>query len=176
MGDARAERGDLVRAHVEIPLSRGMVSLIDVEDYEAVTAAGKWYANPSCRTFYARRKRLVGKGKWIATTIHTLITGWPLVDHRNGDGLDNRRANLRPATVTQNGMSRRRRIDNTTGYKGVIYRKDRSYWTAAVSVRGRSQHLGCFSTPADAARAYDVAARAAYGEFARLNFPEEPAA
>lgn len=166
--------------HVEIPLSRGMVSLIDVEDYEAVVGAGKWYANPSCRTFYARRKRQVrradGSRAWIATTIHTLITGWPLVDHRNGNGLDNRRANLRPATEAQNRTSRRRRLDNTSGYKGVSWHKPSRRWTAVIAVRGRNQHLGSFDSPATAARAYDAAAHVQFGAWARLNFPEELAA
>ena len=166
-----------MKAHIEIPLSRGMVSLIDVDDYEAVTTAGKWYANPSCRTFYARRKWQISRGKWLATTIHTLITGWPLVDHRNGDGLDNRRANLRPATVKQNGMSRRRRTDNTSGHKGVYLRRSTGRWMAEGPLPGGGyKHLGTFDSAEAAAQAYDAAARRAFGEFARPNFPEGTAA
>lgn len=97
--------------------------------------------------------------------MHTFLTGWDFVDHRNGDGLDNRRANLRPATAAQNAANQQLSIANTTGYKGVsLYRNGR--FRASIQRR----HLGYFDTAADAARAYDAAALDLFGDFAHLNF------
>lgn len=86
------------------------------------------------------------------------------IDHVNDDGRDNRLVNLRECTRSQNtGRARR---ENSTGYRGVSYSvKDKRY-----RAKCRHQWLGDFHSPEDAARAYDAAARRAYGEFARLNF------
>jgi len=153
----------------EIPLSRGMVALVDDEDYDAVMAVGKWYADRSCRTFYARKNFQRG-GKWTFVKMHTLITGWDYVDHINGNGLDNRRANLRHATDALNSRNRRIRSDNTSGYKGVHL--SRGKWRAVLTRDGRVVFHGSFDSAEDAAHAYDAAAREHFGEFAFLNFPE----
>ena len=158
----------------EIPLSRGLVALVDDDDYDRVTAVGKWYANPNHRTFYAR-KNFWRQGRYIAVLMHSLITGWPSPDHVNGNGLDNQRHNLRPATSSQNSQNRRMRSDNTSGFKGV-YLRDRGRWVASIWTAGKNRHLGLFATPEDAARAYDAAAAEIFGEFARLNFPKEQSA
>ncbi|MCO6011461.1 HNH endonuclease [Actinoallomurus purpureus] len=158
----------------KIPLSRGLVALVDDEDYDRVVTVGKWYANPSDRTFYAR-KNFWRDGRCTSIRMHNLITGWPYVDHINGNGLDNRRANLRPATQAQNAKNRRRRSDNTSGFKGVSRHRDRRRWAAAIYIAGRRRHLGLFNDPTDAAKAYDAAASKAFGEFAHLNFPKENA-
>jgi AP2 domain/HNH endonuclease len=158
----------------ELPLSRGEVALVDDEDFDRVAAIGKWYANPSCQTFYARKNFSVGTRRaprYTSLLMHTLITGWALVDHVNHNGLDNRRANLRQATEQQNSRNRRLRSDNTTGYKGVSFRSKRGDWTACIWDGHRTRHLGRHSNPISAAIAYDVAARQLFGEFAHLNFP-----
>lgn len=155
----------------EIPLSRGLVALVDDADYETVNAVGKWYANPCDRTFYAR-KNYWRDGRCFSIRMHTLITGWDYVDHRNGNGLDNRRANLRPANDSQNSMNRARRSDNTSGFKGVR-RLDSGRWGACIQVGGVKVWLGVHETPEAAARAYDDAALTHFGEFARLNFQME---
>ncbi len=94
-----------------------------------------------------------------------------LVDHINGNPLDNRRSNLRLATHGDNqanmGMSRH----NTSGYKGVSFRKERGKYRAYISLDDKYVHLGHFDTDVDAARAYDEAARFYFGEFACVNFP-----
>lgn len=154
----------------QIPLSRGLVALVDDADFDLVSAVGKWYANPSDRTFYARKNFSRG-GRYFSVRMHTLITGWPLVDHLNGNGLDNRRLNLRQATHSQNAMNRGMRSDNTSGYKGVGLR--RGAWTAEIYVHGVQHYLGRFLSAEEAARAYDAAAAELFGEFARLNFPKE---
>ena len=158
----------------EIPLSRGMVSIVDDEDYETVVAAGPWYACPSRNTFYAHRNTPRPGGGRTTQQMHTLLTGWPLADHANGNGLDNRRENLRPATSSQNAMNRATPSDNTSGFKGIS--RSGLKWRAYVGVSGRQTYLGSFTTPEEAARAYDAAALHHYGEFARPNFPQEVSA
>jgi hypothetical protein len=145
----------------EIPLTRGLVSLVDDADYDRVTAAGSWQAKKGRSTYYARRS---------SVPLHRFLTGWQMTDHINGDGLDNRRTNLRPATPAQNQANRRRNANSRSGFKGVDLLPS-GRWRAQISVNGVKAHIGSFPTPQDAARAYDAAARAAHGDYAWLNFP-----
>lgn len=160
-----------------IPLSNGMSALVDDEDFALVASLGRWTATPSNRTYYARRAYLdpaTRSQKQLA--MHTLITGWSYVDHINGDGLDNQRSNLRESCHDLNMANKRVYRNNTSGFKGVSAKKGR--WVAQIGtgISGQRRHLGYFDTPEDAARAYDVAAAAQWGEHARLNFPSEVAA
>ena len=106
---------------------------------------------------------------------HTLITGWALVDHRNGDGLDCTRANMRQATKAQNGCNRGSQRGSTSCYKGVCWLRS-GKWLAQIAAGGRNRHIGLFpGTPEGeitAALAYDMAARELHGAFAWLNFPD----
>lgn len=156
----------------EVPLSRGMIALVDAADFDAVITAGPWYATLSKQTWYAKRDVRKADGGRTMQAMHRLIRPtWPLIDHINGDGLDNQRANLRPATFAQNGANRRASKRNTSGFKGVCWDPRRQLWRAVIS-QGRSQRfLGRFSTAEQAAYAYDAAATEIFGEFARLNFP-----
>jgi hypothetical protein len=155
-----------------IALSRGLFALVDDEDYDRVTAIGKWYADPSGKTFYAR-KNFWRDGSYTSIRMHALITGIDNVDHANGNGLDNQKSNLRPATGSQNCQNRGIRSDNSSGFKGVYWSRQRGKWVASIWFDGRERHLGVFTDPAAAAHAYDAAAHKAFGEFARPNFPEE---
>lgn len=87
------------------------------------------------------------------------------VDHKNGNKLDNRRANLRFATQRQNTWNRAPKRHTRTGLKGVKVKRDR--FEAVI----QKTYIGTFATAHDAARAYDAAALQRYGEFARTNFP-----
>lgn len=160
----------------EVPLSRGLVALVDDEDYARVAAAGPWHVNPGRRTIYAQRNTRRADGGKTTQSMHRFIADVAAVDHVNGNGLDNRRANLRAATSAQNAANRPRRVDSKSPFKGVLINNDRGRpWRAQIHHDGRKRHLGCFDTAEEAARAYDVAALGAWGEFARLNFPLETA-
>jgi hypothetical protein len=93
------------------------------------------------------------------------------VDHINGDKLDNRRANLRVATKTQQRQNQRVTRRNTSGFKGVSRISSTGRWRARIKVSGRQMPCGVYATAESAALAYDAAAREYFGEFARLNFP-----
>lgn len=94
-----------------------------------------------------------------------------IIDHVNHNGLDNRKANLRPATLAQNARNSRRR-QNRSGYKGVCYYQDRNKYRAVIWHNYKRIHLGYFDSKITAARAYDTAAKKYHNDFASLNFPQ----
>jgi hypothetical protein len=107
--------------------------------------------------------------------MHQQIMGGTGFDHGYGDGLNNQRYNLRPATSSQNSMNRRKPVlsrVSTSQYKGVSRVRDR--WRVQIkSVDKATTHGGYYSTEIEAAKRYDELAKQHYGEFAKLNFPEE---
>lgn len=151
----------------EIKLTQGRVALVDDSDLEFLLQ-WKWCAHRKANTTYAVRSQYTC-GVWKTIAMHTAITGYAYVDHKNGNGLDNRRANLREATVLSNNHNRR--PDAGHAFKGVTPVKDR--WRARILLSGRRVSLGTFSTPEEAARAYDRAAHQQDPEFSYLNFPSE---
>lgn len=97
-----------------------------------------------------------------------------MVDHRDGNRLNNTRANLRIATPLENSRNRPVFRNNKAGFKGVFpTRGTKANWSAVIYVNKKQIYLGSFKTKEDAARAYDSKAVEAFGEFARLNFPAE---
>lgn len=156
-----------------ISLTQGYIALVDDEDFEAVNAH-KWHVSKKGRRIYARRSVKTPDGKWITQYMHRfLIPDSSEVDHKDGNGLNNqRKSNIRPATRLQNCQSiRLKRLDATSKFRGVRWHvKDRK-WHARISVNGESFYLGMFADEIKAARAYDVAARKYFGEFACPNFP-----
>lgn len=159
-----------------IPLSRGLVALVDDCDYARVSQF-KWSADGNG---YACRMVTIGHkdGKRIRRKImlHRFILDAPpdkQVDHRNHDLLDNRRGNLRLATVAQNRANARPVGGGTSSFRGVWCTARDEQWRAEIVIRGTRHHLGHFACEQQAAQAYDHAALAAWGEFAYLNFPEQ---
>lgn len=160
-----------------IELTRGQVAVVDASDYDRVVAVGSWFASKSVGTFYARHfiPPPTPGSRRVQVNMHAFITGWEYTDHINGDGLDNRRSNLRQATHAQNMMNKRRYRNNTSGFKGVSpFRGRGKPWIAYINKGGIRHHLGLFDTAEEAARAYDAAAVTLFGEFARTNMERKP--
>ena len=160
----------------EIPLTGGLVALIDDGDFELVQGYG-WYAAPSRRTVYARAV-IRGVRPLRCVRLHRLILGVGLgirVDHRNMNGLDCQRANLRIATNGQNKANGEKYRTSrwgshpTSPYKGVCWKRQRNKWYASIKGIKGTQFLGYFCSEVDAALAYNKAATEIHGEFARLN-------
>lgn len=151
----------------EIPLTQGKVALIDDEDFELVSQY-KWHAHKNKNVFYARSSM---DGENIL--LHRFILNTPdgiEIDHKDRDGLNCTRENMRLATHTQNNANRGMLRNNTSGYRGVRFYKASGSWQSAISVNAVHKHLGYFDSPIEAARAYDEAAHELFGEFAQLNF------
>lgn len=151
-----------------IPITRGLVALVDDGDYEWLNQ-WKWCA---LKARYAYR-RAGPRTAYKVLLMHREIVGaqsGQYVDHINRNPLDNQRVNLRLATMSQN-ISNSWRSDNTSGYRGVHYDKSKRSWAVGIQVLGKKHFLGRFKSPTKAARAYDRAALKHFGEFARLNFP-----
>ena len=152
-----------------IQLTRGYVALVDDEDYEKLSKH-KWRSAPRGNRCYAFRT--VGPRNAQATILlHRVIMGAPdglVVDHINGNTLDNRKENLRLCTTAQNGFNQGFQKNNTSGYKGVSYCKDTGKWQARITAEGKKYKLGRFHTPKEAYDAYCIAAKQLHGEFARL--------
>jgi len=156
----------------EIRLSRGLVALVDDADFDAVNRF-RWHAQPHRATFYAVRNLPRSEGRRSTERLHRFLAGhWAIVDHINGNGLDNRRANLRPATNAENCANRPGIQGTSSVFKGVSWMKRNRKWAARIGHSGRQRHLGLFADEEEAARAYDAAARDLFHDFAWLNFPE----
>jgi len=150
-----------------IPLSRGLVALVDDEDLFLV-AGKKWHV--SSRGYACRHEGRRPTREYVR--MHRLILGTPngvSVDHINGDRLDNRRANLRIATQFQNVGNMRLPSHNTSGFKGVSWDRANKKWRSVIHPLGRQLTLGRFDDSRDAARVYDEAAIKYFGPFARTN-------
>ncbi|UCC96328.1 MAG: HNH endonuclease [Phycisphaerales bacterium] len=161
-----------------IPLSRGKHALVDLDDYERLSRY-KWHTVGDRGTFYAARNTGQRRGlKRVVVKMHREVLKVPagmFVDHINHNGLDNRKANLRPATQAQNARNRRKvqRGNVHSIYKGLTWYRREERWAVRVMVNRKSKFIGYFDNELNAARAYDQAARKYHGQFASLNFPDE---
>jgi hypothetical protein len=159
---------------VVVPLTQGQVTTID--DVDSDLAELGWYAIKGDKTFYAARHVRKRDGTRPLERLHQVIArrmgivGPP--DHKDRNGLNNLRNNLRPATRRQNEANKGLQVNNTSGFRGVGFFKRASKWRAQISVNSKLRHLGFFDDPIEAAKAYDRAALAEFAEFAFLNFPE----
>ncbi len=166
-----------------ITLTQGQRAMVDDEDYEFLNQ-WKWYARRGKRkqttdTWYAQRTG--PRPNKQAIHMHREVLGrmgiqdFPQGDHKDSNGLNNQRYNLRPATVNQNGCNRRKRNGCTSRFKGVHWHKaNGSGWMTTIYLEGKLNYLGTFENETVAAKVYDAAARHHFGEFAKLNFNQKP--
>jgi len=158
----------------EILLTQGKIALVDDEDYEWLSRY-RWCAHKDKNTYYATRN-FWRKGKWIYLKMHREILGLEtgdgkITDHRDRNGLNNQRYNLR--TVSRSLNAHNRKIDkrNTCGYRGVRWNKQCKKWISRIRVDGVLIYCGIYSSLIDAAKAYDAEATKHRGGDAVLNFP-----
>ena len=169
MGKARL-RPIRIKGNVAfITLTQGHVAIVDVSDL-GIVEKYHWSARVSRNTVYGQRADWsTGKAKLIR--LHRDIMKAPVgvqVDHISGDGLDNRRANLRLATNAENTRNMRLGSDNTSGFKGVSFRKDTQRWRAYIVLDGVHHTLGCYDTRGEAHEAYCAASTRLHGRFGRV--------
>jgi hypothetical protein len=162
-------------AQIELHRRTGPSMWTEVDDEDAeMLARWRWCPQRGRNTWYAITSARNPEGLPKRMMMHGLLLGVDRVDHIDGDGLNNHRSNLRPATAVQNlwNAGARRSVDGGSRFKGV--RLVRQPWAAGIVVGGVLHSLGRFTSEEEAARAYDAAAREHFGEYARRNFPEEP--
>ena len=163
-----------------IPLTQGLVAVVDDEDYERLSVY-RWHATRNSKSlkWYAARNAPTSGGRYGGKIrMHREILNAPDgldVDHKDGDGLNNQRSNLRLATNTQNQQNRSRNLrKSATPYKGVSYKPHgMKRYTARIYHNRKEITVGLFLTAEEAARAYDAKATELFGEFAKLNLASE---
>lgn len=151
---------------IKLKNNKNLIILVD-PDISPILLEKTWSIKKCHNTLYAYCAIL--KKKFY---LHRLIMNPrpdEYIDHINGDGLDNRKCNLRICTNSQNNANKGKQKNNKSGYKGVSWDKTRNKWKADIMVNKKTIYLGRFNVINDAARAYNNAAVKYFGEFARLN-------
>lgn len=149
-----------------VSLTQGMFAIVDAGDVKAVSRF-KWRVSVGAR---GHRYAVTWDGG-ARVLMHRLLTGAPdgmVVDHVDGDGINNRRENMRVCTQAQNVMNRTSAL-HQSGRKGLRHDPQSGHWGARVAVSGKRPWLGTFKTEAEARAAYNEAAQKLHGEFALLN-------
>jgi hypothetical protein len=159
----------------EIQLTQGRVAIVDDEDYDIVNKYNWWAVQGGDihKVYYAQKWLCRVKGVKKYEMLHNFIAGRPgyklFIDHINGDGLDNRKENLRIVTNRQNGHNNSGQSNRLGRYKGVYLNRTGKKFVARITVDYKQLCLGSYQNETDAAIAYNNAAIKYFGEFARLN-------
>lgn len=157
----------------ELPLSRGLVALVDASDYDWLMQ-WKWSCDGNGYACRMESYYVDGKRRRRKIMLHRFILNAPPsmeVDHKFHNKLDCRRSELRLVTQYQNRCNSRPNQKGSSRYKGVCLHKGNGRWSAEIHVNGRKLYLGLYACEEDAALAYDRNALRAWGDFAYLNFP-----
>jgi len=158
----------------QIPLTQNQFAIVDDEDFEFLNQ-WKWYAlfDKNTQGFYARRNDYTGN-KHTSIRMHRIVFNINdpkiIVDHIDGNTLNNCRSNLRVSTVSQNNSNRKPKWNSTSKYLGVHRSNNCRRWVAQISKNQKKIYLGIYKIEEDAANAYDLRAIELHGEFANLNF------
>ncbi len=155
----------------QIVLSCGAVTLVD-DDIAAEFGHLKWNLHPGNRTDYVSRQVYLPGRRCLRFKLHRVILDalpGQQVDHRDGDGLNNQRANLRAATIFQNASNKRKLEGFTSRFKGVSWSKTNGRWKVQIQHNNKNHHVGYFDDPIQGALAYDAQALSRFGEFACTN-------
>ena len=157
---------------IQIEITRSLITVID--NVDADCAIISWYATKG--GYAARTQKINGVKKVVylhrkilERKIGRSLSGGEVCDHINRDSLDNRRENLRVATLSQSVHNTSKKKGGV--FKGVYYSKYHHFWCAKIMVSGVTKHVGYFNSPEDAARGYDYWAMLLHKEFSSLNFP-----
>lgn len=159
-----------------INTGNGHKAIVDLEDLPRLSQS-RWFTDKNRNTYYAYRSvwtNGVCKKIYMHREVIGDIPDGKEVDHINGNGLDNRKENLRACSHRENCQASRKSDPNASSmYKGVTWKKDKNKWRARImNLTGQRLELGRFESELDAAKAYDKAAMELFGEFAQLNFPK----
>jgi len=159
-----------------IKLTRGKYAIVDAEDFERLNKY-KWHCTHCGYARCAVSKKFDKGRRQVDVYMHKLVCPAPdgmVVDHINRNGLDNRRANLRPATQKQNVWNRKFiRKAGKTRYNGIRWDKNKEKWQVRLTVNGRRRSFGYYADEIEAAKAYDRVAEKYRGEYAFLNFAKK---
>lgn len=150
-----------------VTLTKGYEAVIDAADAHLVEGLN-WHVHCIAGLTYAIRNVTLPDGRRTTEKMHKRITGYAVTDHRDGDGLNNRRSNMREATQAQNMRNRRKNANNTSGFKGVSRARDGIKWQARIGIGGREEYLGQFASPEAAHAAYVAASQSLHGDFGRV--------
>ena len=156
----------------KIPLTQGKYAIVDDDQFVSLSQF-RWFAQKHGRTYYPLRwKYLDGGKRKIIIRMHRLIMNAPdgiEVDHKDGNGLNCQKENMRFCNHQGNSQNRRVNINSQSGFKGVSWHKYKNKWMARIGHDGQIENLGNFTDKEDAALAYNAAALKYFGEFAKLN-------
>lgn len=153
-------------------LTKGQFTLVDDEDFEYLSQ-WKWKATKIKNSYYATRSVHKKEGKFSTMFIHRIVLNVTdrniLIDHRDGNPLNNQKNNLRPANKSENAANQKARSGCTSKYLGVSWHKPLNKWKVNLQKDKVNRHIGYFASEQDAALAYNNAAKIFHGEFANLN-------